>query len=107
MRITDLEAQESPEEVYRHKEQILTGPGDRFETRHRRKDGQDIHVEISACHWAGRRQWIFDFVRDITGRKRAELTREAFLSLGTRLSAARTPMEAAKAIYQNLQQNDL
>jgi PAS domain S-box-containing protein len=99
MRITDLEAQESPEEVERHKEQILNGPGDRFETRHRRKDGQEVYVEISACRLAGTDHRIFDFVRDITERKRAELTREAFLSLGTKLSAARTPAEAARAIY--------
>ena len=72
MRIADLEAQESPEEVARHKERILSGPGDRFETRHRRKDGQEIHVEISACRLAGGGQRIFDFVRDITERKKAQ-----------------------------------
>ena len=78
----------------------MSSPGDRFETRHRRKDGQEIPIEISACRLgSGADRQILDFVRDITERKRAELTREAFLSLGNRLSVAATPVEAARAIY--------
>ena len=99
MRIADLEAKESPEEVARHKARIMAAGADRFETRHRRKDGQEIHVEISVSRLAGSSERVFGFVRDITERKRAEVTKEALLSLGTKLNAARSPVEAARAIY--------
>ncbi len=91
MRIIDLETIESPEEVARHKDRIMATGADRFETRHRRKNGQEIYVEISLSKLVTGRQQVFGFVRDITERKRAELAKEAFLSLGAKLSAARTP----------------
>ena len=72
MRIADLEATESPEEVARHKVRILAAGTDRFETRHRRKDGPEIQVEISVSRLAGGNERVFGFVRDITERKRAE-----------------------------------
>ena len=40
LRITDLEASESPEDFTRHFQKLTTAKNDRFETRHRRKDGQ-------------------------------------------------------------------
>jgi PAS domain S-box-containing protein len=99
MRVNDLEANESPEEVARHSQRIMAAGGDRFETRHRRKDGQILHVEITASLLAGGDRRVFGFVRDITERKHAELAKEAFLSLGTKLEAARTPVEAARAAF--------
>ena len=99
MRIADLEATESPEEVTRHKARILAAGADRFETRHRRKDGQEIQVEISVSMLAGSTERVFGFVRDISERKRAELAKEAFLTLGSKLSVARTATEAGKAIF--------
>jgi PAS domain S-box-containing protein len=99
MRITDLEAKETPEGVTRHKAKIMAAGADRFETLHRRKDGQEIQVEISLSKLAGSNERMFGFVRDIGERKQAELMKEAFLSLGTKLSAARSPAEAARAIY--------
>ncbi len=72
MRITDIEATESHEEVTRHKERILATGADRFETRHRRKDGPEIQVEISVSRLAGGGERVFGFVREITERKRAE-----------------------------------
>ena len=99
MRVADLEAKESPEEVVRHKASIMAAGADRFETRHRRKGGEEIHVEICVSRLAGSSQRVFGFVRDITERKRAELTKEAFLSLGPKLTAATGPVEAARAVY--------
>ena len=47
--------------------------GERFETRHRRKDGQLVDVAIShqPISWKGR-EVIFCVVRDINGRKKTE-----------------------------------
>ena len=45
---------------------------DRFETRHKRKDGEIIDVEISVNYLQVNGERMFVFVRDITGRKQAE-----------------------------------
>ena len=54
--------------------------GDHFETRHRRKDGTLLDVEISTNGAVYRRQkLIFCVCRDITARKRAEEEREKLI----------------------------
>jgi PAS domain S-box-containing protein len=104
MKIADLEAAESPTEVARHKAVIMAAGADRFETLHRRKDGQEIHVEISVSRLTGSSERVFGFVRDITERKRAELMKEVLLSLGTKLNAAASPVEAARAVFAGADQ---
>ncbi len=99
MRIADLEAAQCPEDVARHTAKIMATGSDRFETRHRRKDGVEIDVEVSVSRLAGTGERMFGFLRDITERKRAELMKEAFLSLGAKLSAVTIPVEAARAVY--------
>ena len=51
----------------------INAAGDRFETRHRRKDGTEFDVEIvaSAVEWAGQKL-NYCMCRDITDRKRIE-----------------------------------
>jgi PAS domain S-box-containing protein len=72
MRISDIEAAESPEQVQRHIEQINATGFDRFETRHRCADGRLVELEVSANYVpgssGGRR---FAFFRDVTQRNQA------------------------------------
>ncbi len=73
MRIADVEASESPQDVALHLEHLMVTGGQRFETRHRRRDGQLLEVEISANVLPDSpdlRAAIF--LRDITDRKRNE-----------------------------------
>ena len=73
MNLTHLEAKEIPQETARHREQILRDGYDRFETRHRRKDGVIIDIEISVTRVEfGDEQFFFTFSRDITEHKEAE-----------------------------------
>ncbi|MGH7950322.1 MAG: PAS domain S-box protein [Limisphaerales bacterium] len=73
MRISDVEVNDSsPELVTEHIQRILKSGSDRFESRHRRKDGLIFEVEIIATVLKLREHYIFAFVRDITERKRAE-----------------------------------
>jgi PAS domain S-box-containing protein len=76
MRVSDLEASESHEEVSVHIKKIIDQSGDRFETRQRRKDGSILDVEISVQFQPGGKGLLFVFVRDITERKQAEDERE-------------------------------
>ncbi|MBM3270340.1 MAG: PAS domain S-box protein [Candidatus Sericytochromatia bacterium] len=68
--IADIEAQETPDEIRRHVEKIVASGRDRFESRHRRKDGTVFDVEVSAMAGPGDGGEIVAFIRDITERKR-------------------------------------
>lgn len=71
MRIQDLEAAESPEETRRHLERLRHLGSDRFETQHRRKDGQLIRLEAHAT-LMGASETAMAFFSDITPRVLAQ-----------------------------------
>ncbi len=72
MKVTDLEANEHPEETRQHVLNVIEGRETHFETRHRHKDGHLIDVEISAKYMQARGGCLVVFIRDITERKRIE-----------------------------------
>jgi PAS domain S-box-containing protein len=73
MLISELEAAETPGKIANHIRKIMeTGGHDRFESRHRRKDGSIFYVDITTLYFDKERGWIAAFVRDITERKEAE-----------------------------------
>jgi PAS domain S-box-containing protein len=73
MHTSDVEVNEaSPELVVQHIQRIFLSGSDRFETRHRCKDGRIIEVEVIATFLKLRERYVFAFMRDITERKRAE-----------------------------------
>jgi len=72
MSISDLEAAENPEEVAQHIAKITEKGYHSFESRHRRKDGKIINVEISVNYLDVGEGQLFVFARDITDRKQAE-----------------------------------
>ena len=69
--IGDLEASESTAETASHMATIAAAGFDRFETRHRRKDGTVIDIEASVSFWKETGQYIC-FARDITTHKQAQ-----------------------------------
>ena len=69
MKVSELEAFETDEDVANHiKKVILTG-SDRFETIHRRKDGSIFYVEISTQYRSDVGKFV-SFLRDITEQNR-------------------------------------
>ena len=74
MRIDDLEGGGSHEGVLAHLQQIVANGFNRFETQHRKKNGELFDVEISATSLQATGQFL-SFARDITWRKRAEEAR--------------------------------
>ncbi|HRY19703.1 MAG TPA: diguanylate cyclase [Candidatus Competibacteraceae bacterium] len=85
LHLWDWDAQWTREELLGKAKQVNVA-GEQFETRHRRKDGSVIDVEVvtSATEWAGQKL-ILCICRDITQRKRAE---EQLISLSERLTLA-------------------
>ncbi len=78
MCISDLDAAETPDETAKHIEANRKDGIDRFETKHRRKDGKIIEVEVSTTFKLG---LFFCFLRDITERKRAEEENRRFKTI--------------------------
>ena len=76
MRITDLDCCETPGETAAHMQKILTLGQDRFESRHRCKDGAIIDVEVSVQYRGSHPGRMVAFLRDITERKQVEEERE-------------------------------
>lgn len=72
MNIQDLEVIEDTEETTRHIERIIKAGWDRFETRHRRKDGRLIDVEVSVNYISLEDGRFVGFLRDITEQKHLE-----------------------------------
>lgn len=72
MHIRDLEVAETPEETAQHIQKIIDCGSDRFETRHRCKDGHLIDIEVSTNFVASKGGHFFSFLRDISARKRTE-----------------------------------
>ena len=72
MRVADLEGAEDEEENRRHMRAVMEGREERFESRHRHKDGHLFEVEVSAKYQEARGGIFVVFVRDITERKRVE-----------------------------------
>jgi PAS domain S-box-containing protein len=71
MKVSDIEVTESSAEVAAHIARIVARGSDRFETQHRRKDGQLIDVESSVTFLPERGGTLLTFIRDITLDKRA------------------------------------
>ena len=69
MRVSDLEAQETPEETLEHTRYVMLHGTDIFETRHRRKDGSVWNVEVSTSFINENGGYFVSFFRDISARK--------------------------------------
>jgi diguanylate cyclase (GGDEF)-like protein/PAS domain S-box-containing protein len=72
MGIMDIEALENPDDVAAHIQTIIQTGHDRFESRHKHKDGRLIDVEISVLYMEELGQRFFVFVNDVTERKQTE-----------------------------------
>ncbi|KIE43192.1 PAS domain S-box protein [Geobacter anodireducens] len=71
MSLHDIDATESAEETQKHIRNIVEQGSERFEVRHRRKDGTVIDVEVSTTFQPASR-CFHAFIRDISERKQTE-----------------------------------
>ena len=76
MRVPDLEAVEGADNTAAHIQRIMEQGLDRFESRHRHKDGSTFDVEVCVQYRPEKGEPLVVFLRDISERKRAEEERE-------------------------------
>jgi PAS domain S-box-containing protein len=72
LRLSDIDADESPEQTKNRLQALRERGYARFETRHRHKSGRLIDVEVSASYVGHQKKIVVAFTRDITERKKAE-----------------------------------
>ncbi|MEI6067175.1 MAG: EAL domain-containing protein [Methylococcaceae bacterium] len=82
MRVADLEAVETPEEIAAHMRYVMAQGHDRFESRHRSKDGNLFDVAISINYLPRLDSQFVVFIQDITKRKQTELALRDSEALG-------------------------
>lgn len=71
--LADVEIVESPEETEKHIQYIIEHGADRFETKHKRKDGVVIDIEVSTTMLVSDAGVFFaTFCRDVTEQRRIE-----------------------------------
>ncbi len=73
MNISDVDAIENHEMVKTHINRIIQAGSDSFISRHKRKDGTEIDVEVITTYLDDSGGQFYSFVRDITARKKLEL----------------------------------
>jgi PAS domain S-box-containing protein len=73
MSVQDINVVESPEQIVHHIQSMRTVGAERFEIRHRGKDGHIIDLEVSS-RYLPQLDCLATFMHDITERKRAEET---------------------------------
>jgi diguanylate cyclase (GGDEF)-like protein/PAS domain S-box-containing protein len=79
MNIAEIEAMENQDMVAAHIGKIITIGSDSFTSRHKRKDGTEIDVEVTITYLEDKGGRFFSFIREVTDRKKleAELMRAA------------------------------
>jgi PAS domain S-box-containing protein len=91
MRIADLEFNESANDTAAHIQKVKVKGTDRFESRHIRKDGSIIDVEVSVQYMPAGDGLLAVFLRDITDAKR---TGEKLNRLNIELETANNELNA-------------
>ncbi len=108
MRIPDLEAVETPAEVAARIQALAARGDERFESRHRRKDGSTFDVEVSVKYWSAGDGRFVVFLRDVSDRKLAERqldgARADVLTEKTRLEEVARSLSASEAELQRANQ---
>ncbi len=100
MSISEVEALERPEDTEKHIQQVIKTGSDRFESKHRCKDGRIIDIDVSVNYVRARGGRLFVFIRDITERKKAEKHVHAQHAVTQVLAESITLEEASPKILQ-------
>ncbi len=90
MHISDVEAFEEAADIVIHRDAVIIQGEDRFETRHRSKDGRIFEIEVSVQYRPDEGGRFVAFLRDITERKRVEAELNAAKNAAETANQAKT-----------------
>ena len=85
MRVSDLEVGQTAADIAARMQKLVTQGEDRFESRHRRKDGGFFDVEISIRFLATEGGRLAGFLRDVTEQRQLEAQARASAALYRRI----------------------
>lgn len=106
MGFSDVRAVSDAETVSEVLRRILERGFDRYESRHRCRDGRVLDVEVSVTYIGAPENKLLIFVRDISERKQAQLELERrILARTAELATARTEAETANAVKTRFMAN--
>jgi len=107
--IFDVEAIENPEETKKHIEKIISTGSDIFETKHCKKDGTIIIIELSVTYLAQNGGEFLCFLRDITAQKRTESLLNARIKLSeiSQISDLDTLIRSALDIAESITESSI
>jgi len=102
MRITDLDANMTPDVVAASIQTIIKNGEARFESRQRRKDGSLFDVEVSVQYRAAEKMLV-SFLHDITARKQSQIAiAEAYEALEQRVAERTEELDRQREHLQHL-----
>ncbi len=96
MGVPDVEVAESAEETAKHMRQVIETGCDRFDTKHRCKDGRVVDVEVSGTYMKGEPDKCIVFLRDVTERKQTEEALQRIQWLLTKGTENEAPVETPR-----------
>ncbi len=104
LHISDLDVFETRESVSGHIQNIISSGSDRFQSKHRRKDGTLFDVEVSVQLRPELNGLGICFLRDITDQKRAEFEHENTVKMLETLNAQTDLRKMMHALLQFMQE---
>ncbi|MBP1910723.1 PAS domain S-box protein [Methanolobus bombayensis] len=102
MDISDIEANETPEQIAAHLRKVIENGADRFETKHRTKCGKLLDIEVSSSYLKEERPGFSCFLRDVTEKKIAESEKEITVDLLSLLNTSNEKDELIPSVVDIL-----
>ena len=103
MRVSDVEAVETPSDAVAHVQKVIAQGEDRFESRHRRKDGSVYDVAVNVQFRPVDGGQMVSFLQDITARKRAALEHQIMHDIAQSVATSADLDELLKLMHHSLQ----
>jgi DNA repair protein RadC len=107
MAIKDIEAMERPEDIANRINKIIRQGSDRFQTRHRRKDGGIIDIEINASFYNIGKGQIFTFIHDLSREKDVADSGETRIQTFWRKNMTRLQEKFVREGFQNFKDREI
>jgi PAS domain S-box-containing protein len=102
MSVKDIEAIETEDVIKKRIQKIIKTGSDRFETKHKCKNGKEIDVEASVNYLMEEQPRLYCFMRNISGQKHAELDRQIKNEIIRGITTTSNLNELLKLIHQSL-----